>query len=99
MKLATRARHLGTMGTMTTQPSDVEIAQSHQLQPIADIAEKAGLPADALIPYGTTKAKVDITKLDHSREHGKLVLVTGVSPTPAGEGLSLIHISEPTRPY
>ena len=92
MKLATRARQLGTMGTMTTQPSDVEIAQSHQLQPIADIAEKAGLPADALIPYGTTKVKVDITKLDHSREHGKLVLVTGVSPTPAGEGKSTVLI-------
>ena len=78
---------------MTTQPSDVEIAQSHHLQPIAEIAAKAGIPADAVIPYGTTKAKVDITKVDYSKENqGKLVLVTGVSPTPAGEGKSTVLI-------
>ena len=78
---------------MTTQPSDVEIAQAHQLQPIAEIASKAGIPADAVIPYGTTKAKVDITKVDYSKENqGKLVLVTGVSPTPAGEGKSTVLI-------
>lgn len=78
---------------MTTQPSDVEIAQAHQLQPIAEIAAKAGIPADAVIPYGTTKAKVDITKVDYSKENqGKLVLVTGVSPTPAGEGKSTVLI-------
>ena len=39
---------------MTTQPSDVEIAQSHNLRPIAEIAAKAGIPSDAVIPYGTT---------------------------------------------
>lgn len=78
---------------MTTQPSDVEIAQAHHLQPIAEIAAKAGIPADAVIPYGTTKAKVDITKVDYSKENqGKLVLVTGVSPTPAGEGKSTVLI-------
>lgn len=78
---------------MTTQPSDVEIAQAHQLQPIAEVAAKAGIPADAVIPYGTTKAKVDITKVDYSKENqGKLVLVTGVSPTPAGEGKSTVLI-------
>ena len=78
---------------MTTQPSDVEIAQAHHLQPIAEIAAKAGIPADGVIPYGTTKAKVDITKVDYSKENqGKLVLVTGVSPTPAGEGKSTVLI-------
>lgn len=79
-----------------TFPSDVEIAQAHKLQPITEIASKAKLPEDALIPYGTTKAKVDITKLDFSRTPGKLVLVTGVSPTPAGEGKSttLIGIAD-----
>ena len=78
---------------MTTQPSDVEIAQAHHLQPITEIAAKAGIPADAVIPYGTTKAKVDITKVDYSKENqGKLVLVTGVSPTPAGEGKSTVLI-------
>ena len=51
---------------MTTQPSDVEIAQSHNLRPIAEIAAKAGIPSDAVIPYGTTKAKVDITKVDYA---------------------------------
>ena len=73
---------------MTTHLTDVEIAQAHHLEPITDIADRAGIPAEALIPYGNTKAKVDITKLDHSKPKGKLVLVTGVSPTPAGEGKS-----------
>ena len=78
---------------MTTQPSDVEIAQSHNLRPIAEIAAKAGIPSDAVIPYGTTKAKVNITKVDYAKENqGKLVLVTGVSPTPAGEGKSTVLI-------
>ena len=86
---------------MTTQPSDVEIAQSHNLRPIAEIAAKAGIPSDAVIPYGTTKAKVDITKVDYAKENqGKLVLVTGVSPTPAGEGkstaVSYTHLTLPT---
>lgn len=73
---------------MTKFPSDVEIAQSHQLQPISEIADKVDIPSEALIPYGTTKAKVDITKLPQHEKQGKLVLVTGVSPTPAGEGKS-----------
>lgn len=76
------------MGTMTKQLSDVEIAQAHELKPIREIAQKAGIPEEALIPYGTNKAKVDITKFPKRKEKGKLVLVTGVSPTPAGEGKS-----------
>ncbi len=68
--------------------SDVQIAQDHTLEPIADIADRAGLPADAVIPFGATKAKIDVTRLDWERPNGKLVLVTGVSPTPAGEGKS-----------
>ena len=85
---------------MTTQPSDVEIAQAHQLQPIAEIAAKAGIPADAVIPYGTTKAKVDITKVDYSKENrGQLVLVTGVSPTPAGEGKSVGGEGRPAEAF
>lgn len=78
---------------MTTQPYDVEIAQAHNLQPIAKIAAKAGIPEDAVIPFGSTKAKVDITKVDYAKDkRGKLVLVTGVSPTPAGEGKSTVLI-------
>ncbi|TVU57457.1 formate--tetrahydrofolate ligase [Corynebacterium aurimucosum] len=77
---------------MTTQPSDVEIAQAHQLEPITDIAARAGIPAPALIPYGQHKAKVDITQVGDTPANGKLVLVTGVSPTPAGEGKSTVLI-------
>lgn len=77
---------------MTKQPSDVEIAQAHKLQDITEIAQKAGIPSDALIPHGSHKAKVDITKLDPNAKQGKLVLVTGVSPTPAGEGKSTVLI-------
>ncbi|WP_165242277.1 formate--tetrahydrofolate ligase [Corynebacterium lizhenjunii] len=77
---------------MTKQLSDVEIAQAHQLQPITDIARSAGIPDEALIAYGTTKAKVDITAIADRPHTGKVVLVTGVSPTPAGEGKSTVLI-------
>ena len=73
---------------MTAQPlTDVEIAQAHELAPITEIAAKAGVADDALIPYGKHMAKVDITQ-NPGNTPGKLVLVTGVSPTPAGEGKS-----------
>lgn len=76
-----------------TQPSDVEIAQAHTLEPITEIAKRAGIPADAIIPFGTTKAKVEVDKLDpQQEENSQLVLVTGMSPTPAGEGKSTVLI-------
>ena len=68
--------------------SDIEIAREAKTKPIADVAAKIGIPADALIPYGWTKAKVSfdyINKLQGNKD-GKLVLVTAISPTPAGEG-------------
>lgn len=71
--------------------SDVEIAQAHTLKPITEIAAKAGVAEDALIPYGRHMAKVDITQVP-AGSPGKLVLVTGVSPTPAGEGKSTVLI-------
>ncbi|CAB0844994.1 formate--tetrahydrofolate ligase [Corynebacterium diphtheriae] len=79
-------------------PTDVEIAQAHTLEPITDIANRAGVPSDALIPYGFTKAKIDINRIT-SENTGKLVLVTGISPTPAGEGKStvLIGLSDAMR--
>lgn len=79
-------------------PTDVEIAQAHTLEPITDIASRAGVPSDALIPYGFTKAKIDINRIA-SENTGKLVLVTGISPTPAGEGKStvLIGLSDAMR--
>lgn len=79
-------------------PTDVEIAQAHTLEPITDIANRAGVPSDALIPYGFTKAKIDINRIPREST-GKLVLVTGISPTPAGEGKStvLIGLSDAMR--
>ena len=64
--------------------TDIQIAQSAVLHPIADIAEKAGIPADAVEPYGKYKAKIDPKYI--SGEDGKLILVTAITPTPAGEG-------------
>lgn len=68
--------------------SDIEIAQAADIRPIAEIAEKIGIPADALIPYGHDKAKIsaDFIKANGKSRNGKLILVTAVSPTPAGEG-------------
>ena len=76
---------------MSQPMTDVEIAQAHTLEPIADIAAKAGVPEDALIPYGASMAKVDLHQIQ-GQPQGKLVLVTGVSPTPAGEGKSTVLI-------
>ncbi|WP_066525569.1 formate--tetrahydrofolate ligase [Corynebacterium bouchesdurhonense] len=76
---------------MSEIKSDVAIAQAHTLEPIVDIARRAGVADDALVPYGSYMAKVDITRVPE-REPGKLVLVTGVSPTPAGEGKSTVLI-------
>src|SRR6516225_4294194 len=68
--------------------SDLEIARETKLRPIADIAAKLDIPADALEPYGRHKAKIGSAFIDslESRPDGALVLVTGISPTPAGEG-------------
>jgi len=68
--------------------TDLEIARAATPRPIAEIAARAGIPAEALVPYGRTKAKIEwdfIRSLD-TRPDGALVLVTGISPTPAGEG-------------
>lgn len=67
--------------------TDVEIAQAHKLEPISTIALKAGIPDEALIPYGKYMAKVDPALVKQNKQ-GKIILVTGVSPTPAGEGKS-----------
>lgn len=68
--------------------SDIDIAQRATLQPITAIAEKLGIPHDALEPYGRFKAKVSSAFTDslRARPNGKLILVTAISPTPAGEG-------------
>ncbi|HEX6260806.1 MAG TPA: formate--tetrahydrofolate ligase [Woeseiaceae bacterium] len=68
--------------------SDIEIAQEASLLPVQEIGKKLGLSADLLIPYGRDKAKIDYPVLKNweNRPDGKLILVTAVSPTPAGEG-------------
>jgi formate--tetrahydrofolate ligase len=68
--------------------SDIEIARNASTQPIAEIAAKLNIPDAALIPYGRTKAKIDpdhIASLS-DKPDGKLILVTAITPTPAGEG-------------
>jgi formate--tetrahydrofolate ligase len=68
--------------------SDIEIAQAATLKPVVALAmDRLGIPAEALEPYGHYKAKIDLGWLDrHPGANGKLVLVTAISPTPAGEG-------------
>ena len=67
--------------------SDIEIAQSTPMKPITDIAKTAGVDEDYLEQYGKYKAKVDYKLLaDSPRKDGKLILVTAITPTPAGEG-------------
>ncbi len=68
--------------------SDIEIAREAVMQPISEIGGKLNIPQESLIPYGHTKAKVDLNFIDSlsGRPDGKLVLVTAITPTPAGEG-------------
>ncbi len=66
--------------------SDIEIAQAAQMLPITEIAAKLNIDENTLEPYGRTKAKIDITALRDAPRKGKLILVTAINPTPAGEG-------------
>ena len=66
--------------------TDIEIAQACKMRPIREIGEKAHVPEELLEPYGKYKAKVDLSLLKDDRKDGKLVLVTAITPTPAGEG-------------
>ena len=74
--------------------SDLDIARAARPRPIAEIAARAGIPAEALEPYGRYKAKVgfDFIRAQEPRPDGKLVLVTGISPTAAGEGKTTTSI-------
>ena len=66
--------------------SDIEIAQVAKMLPIAKVAEKLGLADEDLIPYGRYKAKINHKLIHSDRPDGKLILMTAISPTPAGEG-------------
>jgi formate--tetrahydrofolate ligase len=71
------------MGYLT----DIEIAQQCEMKPITEIAKKAGIPEENLEQYGKYKAKIDLSLLNKGeKNNGKLILVTAITPTPAGEG-------------
>ncbi len=69
-------------------PSDLEIARAAQLDPISEIAERAGIPADAVEPYGRHVGKVDLSAIETmaDRPDAKYIVITAVTPTPLGEG-------------
>lgn len=74
--------------------SDIEIAQAAKMKPIEDIAKSVGISYDEIEPYGHYKAKISDSVLDRlkDKEDGKLILVTAVNPTPAGEGKTTVSI-------
>src|SRR5262245_44988633 len=73
---------------MATVKSDIEIAREAKMKPILEIGKRLGIPAEDLIPYGHTKAKVSLDFISGlaKKPDGKLILVTAINPTPAGEG-------------
>lgn len=75
-----------------THLSDLEIANNATLKPITEIARKVNIEEDALEQYGKYKAKVDINSINKNEEKGKVILVTAMSPTPAGEGKSTVTV-------
>ena len=87
----TNARFRAYDGRM---PTDLEIAESAKLLPIQEIAARAGFPEDWLEPYGRHKAKVSLEALmaAKSRPKGRLIGVTGMSPTPYGEGKTVTTV-------
>ncbi len=77
---------------ISTIPSDIEIAQAAKLRPIKDVASEIGLEDHELIGYGSNKAKVHLDALETRERRGRLVLVTGMSPSAAGEGKSTVAV-------
>ena len=78
--------------TATKVPSDIAIAQAAKLRPIRDVAAELGLADDEVELYGKYKAKVSLRALQKRPAKGRLVLVTGINPTPAGEGKSTVTV-------
>ena len=77
---------------MTNVPTDIAIAQAATLRPIAEVAAEVGLGPDDILPYGRHKAKISPEAIAGRTPSGRLVLVTGISPTPAGEGKSTVTV-------
>ena len=71
---------------------DIEIAREHKMRPICEVAEKLSIPPDYIEPYGKYKAKIDVSYLSDTGKRGKLILVTAINPTPAGEGKTTTSI-------
>ena len=87
-----KARHISPLSirVQAQVPSDIAISRAQQPKPITTVAEEVGIASYELEPYGAFKAKVDLellNRLDH-RRNGRYVLVTGITPTPLGEGKS-----------
>jgi len=78
--------------TATKVPSDIAIAQAAKLRPIRDVAAELGLSDDEVEVYGKYKAKISLRALQQRTPKGRLVLVTGITPTPAGEGKSTVTV-------
>ena len=78
--------------TATKIPSDIAIAQAAKLRPIRDVAAELGITDDELEVYGKYKAKISFRALERRSTKGRLVLVTGINPTPAGEGKSTVTV-------
>ena len=76
----------------TSVPSDIAIAQAAKMRPIADVAAEVGLGPDDILPYGRYKAKISPEAIARRQPSGRLVLVTGINPTPAGEGKSTVTV-------
>ena len=77
---------------MTSVPSDIAIAQAAKMRPIQDVAAELGLGPDDILPYGRYKAKISADVVARTKPKGRLVLVTGINPTPAGEGKSTVTV-------
>jgi formate--tetrahydrofolate ligase len=73
-------------------PSDIAIAQAAKMRPIAEVAAEVGLGPDDILPYGRYKAKISPEAIARRSPSGRLVLVTGINPTPAGEGKSTVTV-------
>src|SRR2546429_4144851 len=80
------------MTTTVKVPSDIAIAEAAKLRPIVDVAAELGLTENELELYGRYKAKISVRALERRAVKGKLVLVTGINPTPAGEGKSTVTV-------
>jgi formate--tetrahydrofolate ligase len=77
---------------MSDVPSDIAIAQAARLRPIQEVAADLGLAPHEILPFGHTKAKITAEAIRTRQPRGRLILVTGINPTPAGEGKSTVTV-------